>query len=436
MDKPKEPPKIRVVVRKRPLFGKEITRNEKDILTVVGDNSLAVQEIKEKVDLTKYIEEHHFTFDNVFEHTADNQALYEECVQPLVAETFKGAKTTCFAYGQTGSGKTFTMMGTSDGSVSGMYTLASYDIIELLNQYEGLELSVSFYEIYCGKLFDLLNKRAKVECREDSRGRVQIANLTEKHVTTIEQIMDTIHTGLKSRTSGTTGANAESSRSHAILTYFIKHSGKVFSKMSFIDLAGSERGADVIDTGKKTKQDGAEINKSLLALKECIRALDQAGKAHLPFRQSKLTQVLKDSFMGNSKTTMIANVSPALSCCEPTLNTLRYADRVKELKKDPKLKALQEQGGDALSKELMLARQNNNTKIIKIDQKTGRPMSEMRELGSDFKLTKKAGLGDDPAALLAKKKSTQPPAQPPVQQMPQQDELQRNQSTPLKPSGA
>lgn len=109
--------------------------------------------------------------------------------------------------------------------------------------------------------------------------------------------------------------------------------------MSFIDLAGSERGADVIDTGKKTKQDGAEINKSLLALKECIRALDRAGKNnHLPFRGSKLTQVLKDSFLGNSKTTMIANVSPALSCCEPTLNTLRYADRVKELKKDPSLK--------------------------------------------------------------------------------------------------
>lgn len=123
----------------------------------------------------------------------------------------------------------------------------------------------------------------------------------------------------------------------------------------------------------------------------------------MPFRQSKLTQVLKDSFMGNSKTTMIANVSPALSCCEPTLNTLRYADRVKELKKDPKLKALQE-GGDALSKELMLARQNNNTKIIKIDQKTGRPMSEMQELGKDFKLTKKAGPGGmDPAELLARK---------------------------------
>ena len=300
------------------------------------------------------------------------------------------------------------MMGTSDGSVSGMYTLASYDILELLEQYEGLELSISFYEIYCGKLFDLLNKRTKVECREDSRGRVQIANLKEVPIDKIETIMDTIHAGLKCRTSGTTGANAESSRSHAILTYFIKHSGKVFSKMSFIDLAGSERGADVIDTGKKTKQDGAEINKSLLALKECIRALDQAGKAHLPFRQSKLTQVLKDSFMGNSKTTMIANVSPALSCCEPTLNTLRYADRVKELKKDPKLKALQQDGQDALSKDLMLARQNNNTKIIKLDQKTGKPISECQELGKDFKLTKKSG-GLDPTELLARKQATQRP---------------------------
>ena len=124
---------------------------------------------REKVDLTKYIEEHQFTFDNVFEADQENNDVYEECVKPLVSETFKGTKTTCFAYGQTGSGKTFTMMGASDGSVSGMYTLASYDIIELLEAYEGLELHISFYEIYCGKLFDLLNKRAKVECREDSK---------------------------------------------------------------------------------------------------------------------------------------------------------------------------------------------------------------------------------------------------------------------------
>lgn len=135
------------------------------------------------------------------------------------------------------------------------------------------------------------------------------------------------------RAQGTTGANSESSRSHAILTMTLMHNTKLYSKMSFIDLAGSERGADTINTDKQTKLDGAEINKSLLALKECIRALDQ-NKNHTPFRGSKLTQVLKDSFIGNSKTTMIANISPAMMCCEHTLNTLRYADRVKELKKE------------------------------------------------------------------------------------------------------
>ena len=106
-------------------------------------------------------------------------------------------------------------------------------------------------------------------------------------------------------------------------------------------------------TDKQTKMDGAEINKSLLALKECIRALDQ-DKKHTPFRGSKLTQVLKDSFVGNSKTTMIANISPASNCCEHTLNTLRYADRVKELKKDQNGRPNNKE--DKLSKELMLAR--------------------------------------------------------------------------------
>jgi kinesin family member 2/24 len=148
--------------------------------------------------------------------------------------------------------------------------------------------------------------------------------------------METIANGLQSRTSGVTGANADSSRSHAILQLQLKNvrdQQREYGKMSFIDLAGSERGADTIDQNKQTRLDGAEINKSLLALKECIRALD-LEKKHTPFRGSKLTQVLKDSFTGDSKTTMIANVSPANSCCEHTLNTLRYADRVKELKKE------------------------------------------------------------------------------------------------------
>ena len=117
--------------------------------------------------MTKFMEEHYFCFDNVFDADKSNQDIYDTCVQPLVVEAFKGAKTSVFAYGQTGSGKTFTMMGPSVGSVPGLYLLAAYDVIDLLNQYTDLELNISFYEIYCGKLQDLLNNRAELPCRED-----------------------------------------------------------------------------------------------------------------------------------------------------------------------------------------------------------------------------------------------------------------------------
>ena len=267
------------------------------------------------------------------------------------------------------------MMGTSDGVVPGLYTLAAYDIIHYLHQYTDLELYISFYEIYCGKLHDLLNERATVFCREDGKQKVNIVGLTEIRADTVEEIMDTLQVGMQLRASGSTGANAESSRSHAIMQMVLKHNGRLYSKISFIDLAGSERGADTMHTDKQTKLDGAEINKSLLALKECIRALD-LDKKHTPFRGSKLTQVLKDSFVGNSKTTMIANISPALQCCEHTLNTLRYADRVKELKKDPSLAG---RGGvtkdEKLEKELGLARQQGKSRIIQIDQRTGKPIN-------------------------------------------------------------
>lgn len=226
-------------------------------------------------------------------------------------------------------------MGTTDGKNPGQYLLAANDIIQMLQNYPELYLTVSFYEIYCGKLFDLLQNRELVKCLEDAKQKVNIMGLTETPVDSVEKIMEVIGNGLDVRTSGVTGANDDSSRSHAILQMELKKrkNNHVHARMSFIDLAGSERGADTIDQNKQTRIDGAEINKSLLALKECIRALD-LEKKHLPFRGSKLTQVLKDSFTGNSKTTMIANVSPANSCVEHTLNTLRYADRVKEMKKE------------------------------------------------------------------------------------------------------
>uniref|UniRef100_A0A2K6TPL9 Kinesin family member 24 n=1 Tax=Saimiri boliviensis boliviensis TaxID=39432 RepID=A0A2K6TPL9_SAIBB len=179
--------------------------------------------------------------------------------------------------------------------------------------------------------------------REVRRGEINVITVEDKETLLVHEkkeavdltqyILQVILKGSKERSTGATGVNADSSRSHAIIQIQIKDSAKrTFGRISFIDLAGSERAADARGSDRQTKMEGAEINQSLLALKECIRALDQEH-THTPFRQSKLTQVLKDSFIGNAKTCMIANISPSHVATEHTLNTLRYADRVKELKK-------------------------------------------------------------------------------------------------------
>lgn len=248
---------------------------------------------------------------------------------------------TCFAYGQTGSGKTHTMGGEFSGKTQdckgGIYAMATKDVFVLLRspKYAHLNLvvSASFFEIYSGKVFDLLANKQKLRVLEDGKQQVQVVGLTEKVVDSVEEVLKLIAHGNSTRTSGQTSANANSSRSHAVFQIVVRPSGsaKIHGKFSFIDLAGNERGADTSSANRQTRMEGAEINKSLLALKECIRALGRQN-AHLPFRVSKLTQVLRDSFIGErSRTCMIAMISPGLNSCEHTLNTLRYADRVKEL---------------------------------------------------------------------------------------------------------
>ncbi|KAF9095052.1 Kinesin-like protein kif24 [Mortierella sp. AD031] len=321
--------KIRVCVRKRPLSNKETSRGEKDMASVTG-RQLAVDEPKVRLDMTKYIERHKFVFDEVFDSDATNEDVYRRTAYPLVQYLFEGGKATCFAYGQTGSGKTYTML---DGK-QGLYVLAARDIFDKLKCPENSHLSVyiGFYEIYQGQLHDLLNERKKLHAREDGKSSVVISGLREYEIVNVEGLMQVFEYGNNARSTGSTRANADSSRSHAIMQIVLKDrkAKTAEGKLSFIDLAGSERGADRGDTDAKTKLEGSEINKSLLALKECIRALDQGKKA--PFRQSKLTQVLKDSFIGNSRTCMVATISPNNSNSDHTLNTLRYADRVKELK--------------------------------------------------------------------------------------------------------
>lgn len=331
--------KIKVVVRKRPLNKKELAKNEEDIVTTETHSScLTVHETKLKVDLTEYMEKHEFVFDAVLNEEVSNDEVYRETVEPIVPIIFQRTKATCFAYGQTGSGKTFTM--------KPLPLKASRDILRLVNhtyRSQGFQLYFSFFEIYGGKLYDLLSDRKKLCMREDGSKQVCIVGLQEYRVSDVETIKELIERGNATRSTGTTGANEESSRSHAILQLVVKRSvdgseskpPRVVGKLSFIDLAGSERGADTTDNDKQTRMEGAEINKSLLALKECIRALDN-DQGHIPFRGSKLTEVLRDSFVGNSRTVMISCISPNAGSCEHTLNTLRYADRVKSLSKGNK----------------------------------------------------------------------------------------------------
>lgn len=385
--------RVTVCVRKRPLSRKELASGDRDVVTIQPDASaLAVHELREKVDLTKYVDTHPFIFDRVFPDHASNPAVYEGTARPLVDTLFAGGRATCFAYGQTGAGKTFTMAGDSLEN-PGLYTLAVRDVFDRIRSIESelwrnaeaegdddfeppepAQVWISFYEIYASKLQDLLNRSAKLACREDSNSQVQIVGLTQRLCEVEEDVLACIDEGSAARSTGVTGANDDSSRSHAVFQIELRHPqgevsendpsaamresilrttrsrvaaakeakrGAEIGRLCFIDLAGSERGSDTASSTRQTRMEGAEINKSLLALKECIRAMDQK-KDHTPFRGSKLTQVLKASFMGKKcSTVMIANISPASSNVEHTLNTLRYSDRVKEMKKDRNGNAMQ-----------------------------------------------------------------------------------------------
>eukprot|EP00069_Balaena_mysticetus_P017490 bmy_10701T0 len=342
--------RICVCVRKRPLNKKETQMKDLDVITIPSKDVVMVHEPKQKVDLTRYLENQTFRFDYAFDDSAPNEMVYRFTARPLVETIFERGMATCFAYGQTGSGKTHTMGGDFSGKnqdcSKGIYALAggleirfgsivqnfkARDVFLMLKKpnYKKLELQV----------FDLLNRKTKLRVLEDGKQQVQVVGLQEREVKCVEDVLKLIDIGNSCRTSGQTSANAHSSRSHAVFQIILRRKGKLHGKFSLIDLAGNERGADTSSADRQTRLEGAEINKSLLALKdlwehfyyaECIRALGR-NKPHTPFRASKLTQVLRDSFIGeNSRTCMIATISPGMASCENTLNTLRYANRVKE----------------------------------------------------------------------------------------------------------
>lgn len=323
---------IVVCVRKRPIQSHEMVNRELDCVTALNPYAI-VHERKFKVDgITKCLESHQFEFDRVFGEDDSTEHVYATITQPLVPWVIeRGGRATLFAYGQTGSGKTHTM--------TGIQRQLAEEIFEALSMYhaagtaEPLSVSVSFFEIYGGRPFDLLNNRQRLETLEDSRNEVQINGLTERSVQSSEVMLQLIELGNSLRTTHATAINRDSSRSHAICSVFLKtDSGSVHGKWTLVDLAGSERAADSKSSIRQRRVEGAQINKSLLALKECIRAMGDPGKGHVPFRVSKLTLVLRDAFVtrGFSKTVMIACISPGIMSADHSVNTLRYSDRLKD----------------------------------------------------------------------------------------------------------
>ena len=313
--------KICVCIRKRPIFTKEEAQGEIDSVSCSNPRIL-VHEPKLKVDgITKYLENHTFVFDNTFGEKEDNTTVYQYSLKPLCPFILNGGTVTCFAYGQTGSGKTFTMRGLQSMVVTDLFSLSKFSFY------------ISFFEIYGGRCFDLLNERAKLTILEDGNNNIQVQGLVEHVAGTKEELLQMIDYGNSVRTTHSTTSNEDSSRSHAVCQITLRQNSTVIGKLRLVDLAGSERAQDCISNNRQRRIEGAEINKSLLALKECIRALRKGPDAHVPYRGSKLTLVLRDSFEGGSddkRILMMTCICPGHSSSDHSLNSLRYADRLKE----------------------------------------------------------------------------------------------------------
>lgn len=320
---------LRVVVRKRPLSRSERKAKEVfDVVTCHGKRHITIHEPKDKVDLTKEVNHHEFVFDRVLNETSSNSLVYKETMHPLVPKAFQpGGRATIFAYGQTGSGKTFTVSSLIQHTVGELFGLAQADFFALR-----ASVWVSYYELYCDRVFDLLAHRAELKLQEDGGGVVQVAGLAERRADDVSAVLALVADGQASRRTGATLANADSSRSHAVLRLAVRTGdGHTLGQICLVDLAGNERGRDQGDVDRATRYEAAEINKSLLALKECIRAMG-SDAAHVPFRDSKLTQVLRDCFIGeHAHSVMIATISPPSTAVDHTLNTMRYAKRLKEI---------------------------------------------------------------------------------------------------------
>lgn len=287
--------------------------------------------------------DHTFGFDKVFDENTTQAEVYEATTRNLLDSVLDGYNATVFAYGATGCGKTHTITGTVQQP--GVIFLTMQELFERIgerNDDKVTEVSLSYLEIYNETIRDLLvpgGSKSGLMLREDANQAVSVAGLSSHRPQNVQQVMDMIVRGNEYRTMSPTEANATSSRSHAVLQINVSQKDRnadinephTMATLSIIDLAGSERASATKNRGERLME-GANINKSLLALGSCINALcDPRKKNHVPYRNSKLTRLLKFSLGGNCKTVMIVCVSPSSQHFDETQNTLRYANRAKNI---------------------------------------------------------------------------------------------------------
>ncbi|CAG7907994.1 unnamed protein product [Brassica rapa] len=353
---------VQVLLRCRPFSDDELRSNAPQVLTC--------NDLQREVAVSQNIAGKHtdrvFTFDKVFGPSAKQKELYDQAVVPIVNEVLEGFNCTIFAYGQTGTGKTYTMEGEcrrSKGGPSGGLPAEAGVIPRAVKQIfdtlEGQEaeysVKVTFLELYNEEITDLLapedisrvasedKQKKPLPLMEDGKGGVLVRGLEEEIVTSANEIFTLLERGSSKRRTAETFLNKQSSRSHSLfsITIHIKEAtpeGEELikcGKLNLVDLAGSE---NISRSGARDgrAREAGEINKSLLTLGRVISALVE-HLGHIPYRDSKLTRLLRDSLGGRTKTCIIATVSPAVHCLEETLSTLDYAHRAKHIRNKPEV---------------------------------------------------------------------------------------------------
>ncbi|XP_067220113.1 kinesin-like protein KIF1A isoform X2 [Chanodichthys erythropterus] len=350
---------VKVAVRVRPFNSREIGKDSKCIIQMSGNTTTIINPKQPK-------ENKSFNFDySYWSHTtpedvnyACQKQVYKDIGEEMLLHAFEGYNVCIFAYGQTGAGKSYTMMGKQEKDQEGIIPLLCEDLFTKISDNNDNNMSysveVSYMEIYCERVRDLLNPKNKgnLRVREHPLMGPYVEDLSKLAVTSYNDIQDLMDSGNKARTVAATNMNETSSRSHAVFNIIFtqkRHDGETentsekVSKISLVDLAGSERADSTGAKGTRLKE-GANINKSLTTLGKVISALAEMDSApnknkkkkkvesFIPYRDSVLTWLLRENLGGNSRTAMVAALSPADINYDETLSTLRYADRAKQIR--------------------------------------------------------------------------------------------------------